>query len=327
MSHTQLTCSLLAAAALLAACGPTEQSLVPPAKLAALSTTPVEPAAPSGLDTATESARVALGKQLYHDKRLSGDGTISCATCHSLDTFGVDNKPTSTGIGGQLGARNAPTSLNAYLQIAQFWDGREPTVEAQALGPIMNPIEHGVAKEDDAVATLGDDPTMTAAFAAAFPKSDKPLTFTNIGAAIGAFERTLTTHSRFDDFLAGDHSALTAAEQQGLVDFVDTGCTMCHTSTMVGGQMYQKLGLVKPYPTDDLGRFEATGVETDKHFFKVPTLLNIEKTGPYMHDGSITSLDEMVRIMAEYQLGQKLDDAKVTSIATFLRSLTGQLPN
>lgn len=325
MSKLKLILAL--SASLLAACGGPQPTEVPQSKLAALSAAPVEPGAPTGLDAATEAARVALGEQLYHDKRLSGDGTIACDSCHSLETFGVDNQPTSTGIKGQHGGRNAPSSLNAFMQLAQFWDGREPTVEAQALGPIMNPIEHGVASEADAVSALSADPKTVEAFSAAFPGSDEPLTFQNIGVAIGAFERTLVTHSRFDDFLAGDQSALTDAEKQGLLDFVDTGCTMCHTSTMVGGQMYQKLGLAKAYPSDDLGRFEATGAEADKHFFKVPSLRNVAETWPYLHDGSVKSLEEMVRIMAEYQLGKQLDDAKVKSIVTFLGSLTGQLPS
>ena len=319
-NHALLLLSLTLVAA---SCGRSETPFVAAGKPAAIQVEPVDPSAPAPLAATTEAARVALGKALYHDTRLSGDGTISCTTCHSLDTYGVDSKP--TGIAEQLGGRNAPTSLNAFRHVAPFWDRGEPTVEAQALGPLMNPIEHGVAKKWDAVAVLEADPATVAALAAALPEDTQPLTFENISAAIGAFERSLVTHSRFDDFLAGDEGALTAAEQQGLVDFVDTGCTMCHTSTMVGGQLYQKLGLAKPFPATDLGRFDMTGNETDKHYFKVPTLLNIEKTGPYIHDGSVQTLEEMIRLMGEQQLGETLDTEKVQSIATSRSSLTSQL--
>ena len=250
---------------------------------------------------------------------------MSCATCHSLDTWGVDNKRVSEGFRGQTGDRNAPTSLNAFQQIAQFWDGRAATVEEQAMGPVLNPIEHGFAEEARAVAALKKDPATVAEFEKVFPGEADPVNLQNIGRAIGAFERTLVTTSRFDRFLAGEETALTDAEKQGLLDFVETGCTTCHMGKTVGGQMYNKLGLIHPYETKDTGRFQVTKDKTDEYFFKVPSLLNVEKTGPYLHDGSISTLEETVRIMAWHQVDKKIDDEKVASIVAFLKSLTGEL--
>jgi len=290
--------------------------------LAFFKTAPITPKAPK----ASNPEMVALGKALYHDKRLSSDGSISCASCHDLDTFGVDNKPTSPGVGGQLGTRNSPTSINAFKQISQFWDGRAATVEDQALGPLLNPIEHGIKTEADALEILKKDPMTVAAFARAFPGDENALSFANVGNAIGAFERTLVTTSRFDKFLDGDEKALTNEEKQGLLDCVEAGCTTCHSSRMVGGQMMQKLGLVYPYPTKDLGKAQETKQDGDKFFFKASSLLNVEKTGPYLHDGSIKTLEEVVKMMAWNQLGKGLAPSKTKSIVAFLKSLTGELP-
>jgi cytochrome c peroxidase len=251
---------------------------------------------------------------------------MSCNSCHNLSTFGVDNEPTSPGHEGKRGGRNSPTSFNAALHVAQFWDGRAKDVEAQALGPILNPVEMGMASEQQVVDRLKADPKTVEAFTKAFPGEAEPLTYANVGKAIGAFERTLITPSRFDAYLKGDEKALSAAEVEGAKLFVQTGCTACHMGATLGGQMYQKLGLVKEYDTKDLGRFEVTKNEADKKFFKVPSLRNVAKTGPYFHDGSIKTLDQAVSIMAEYQLGKQLSNDQVTSIVTFLGSLTGTPP-
>jgi cytochrome c peroxidase len=268
--------------------------------------------------------KVALGKRLYMDTRFSANGDLSCNSCHKLDNFGVDNEPTSPGTKGQRGGRNSPTVYNAALHVAQFWDGRAADVEAQALGPVLNPIEMGVASEAEVVKKIKGDKDYVASFKKAFPEERDPITFKNFGRAIGAFERTLLTPSRFDRFLKGDDSALTKDEIAGLKTFTEAGCITCHNGVGVGGSMYQKLGLVKPYSTKDLGRFEHTKSESDKYFFKVPSLRNVEKTAPYFHDGSIKTLEEAVKIMGEYQLGRTLDDSQVQSIVTFLRSLTGE---
>lgn len=271
-------------------------------------------------------AKVALGKKLYLDTRLSVDNTISCNSCHKLSSFGVDNEPTSPGHKGQRGGRNSPSSFNAALHATQFWDGRAATVEKQALGPILNPIEMAMPSEAEVLARLKNDKTIASEFAQAFPGEKQPLTYENVGRAIGAFERTLITPSRFDDFLKGDESALTADEKRGASVFVQTGCAACHNGATMGGQIFQKLGLVKPYPTKDMGRFEVTKNEADKMMFKVPSLRNVTKTGPYFHDGSIPTLEQAVSTMAEYQLGKQLTQEQIKDIVTFLNSLTAKNP-
>jgi cytochrome c peroxidase len=274
----------------------------------------------------TSPAKIALGKSLYMDTRLSKNDKLSCNSCHDLSKFGVDNEPTSPGHEGKRGGRNSPTSLNAALHIAQFWDGRAKDVEAQALGPILNPIEMGMESDTKVLEKLKRDPKTVAAFGAAFPDQTDPLTYKNIGEAIGAFERTLITPSRFDQYLKGDDNALTEAEKAGGKLFVQTGCTACHLGSTVGGQMYQKLGLVKEYPTTDMGRYEVTKLESDKKIFKVPSLRNVAKTSPYFHDGSVKTLEEAVSKMAEYQLGKNLNKDEIASIVTFLNTLTGNAP-
>lgn len=270
--------------------------------------------------------KIELGKMLFNDTRLSVGSDVSCNTCHSLAKFGVDNQPTSSGHKGQKGDRNSPTVYNAALHFAQFWDGRAKDVEEQALGPVMNPVEMAMPSEEVVVGRLKADTNYAELFKKAFPKESDPVNFKNMGKAIGAFERTLLTPSRFDDYLKGNKEALTADEKKGLNIFVNTGCTMCHMGPAVGGLMFQKLGLVKAYETKDPGRFKVTHNEADKFFFKVPSLRNVEKTAPYFHDGSIATLDQAVRTMAEYQLGKKLSDEEVAGIITFLKTLTGTLP-
>lgn len=274
----------------------------------------------------TSPEKIALGKSLYMDTRLSKSNKMSCNSCHNIATFGVDNEPTSPGHEGKRGGRNSPSSFNAALHIAQFWDGRAKDVEEQALGPILNPIEMGMESDATVIEKLKKDPKTVAAFKAAFPDESDPLTYKNIGEAIGAFERTLITPSRFDAYLKGDDNALTAAEKAGGKLFVQTGCTACHMGSTLGGQMYQKLGLVKEYPTKDMGRFEVTKLAADKKMFKVPSLRNVAKTGPYFHDGSVKTLEEAVSQMAEYQLGKNLSKDEVASIVTFLNTLTGTVP-
>jgi len=272
--------------------------------------------------TAAEKAKLKLGQMLFHETKLSIDGKISCNSCHALDNYGVDGEQFSTGFKNQKGGRNSPTVYNAYLHIAQFWDGRAKDVEEQALGPILNPVEMAMPSAKAVVDVLKKDTRYKNLFTKAFPNQINSLTYKNVGNAIGYFERTLVTPSRFDAYLKGDDKAITPAEKAGLHTFVTTGCIACHIGTGIGGSMYQKLGLVKPYQTKDLGRFEVTKNEADKYFFKVPSLRNVAKTAPYLHDGSLKTLDQTVRVMAEYQLGRKLDDKKVTEIVTFLNALT-----
>jgi cytochrome c peroxidase len=283
------------------------------------------PAEASNPDNVVTPAKVELGRILYYDARLSKNHDVSCNTCHLLDRGGVDGQPTSTGHRAQRGGRNAPTVYNAALHIAQFWDGRAANVEEQAKGPVLNPIEMAMPSEEAVVAVLESIPDYAPLFATAFPEEANPVTYDNMARAIGAFERKLLTPSRFDAFLAGDDSALSNEEFVGLDAFVSTGCIACHQGVAIGGGLYQKLGVIKPYPTEDLGRAEVTGEDADRQVFKVPSLRNIAKTGPYLHDGSIQQLDEMIRIMAEYQLGIPVDDAQVSAIRAFLESLTGEV--
>lgn len=275
--------------------------------------------------TAEEKALVDLGRQLYYENRLSDTQTMSCNTCHQLDNYGVDGEPTSPGTHGERGARNSPTSYNAFLHVAQFWDGRAADVEEQAKGPILNPGEMAMPDEATVEKILGSIPGYVEGFGKAFPGEEQPVNYENMAKAIGAFERHLVTPGDFDTFLAGDASALTAEEAKGLETFVSTGCTACHSGKLLGGTMYMKLGQVQPYETEDIGRMEFTGNEADKYFFKVPSLRNVAKTGPYFHDGSIATLEEAVSLMAKHQLGKELSDEDTASIVAFLGALTGEI--
>ena len=277
-------------------------------------------------------AKVALGKVLYYDTRLSNDGNISCNSCHNLETFGVDNKPTSPGDAGMLGDRNSPTVLNAALHFAQFWDGRAADVEEQAGGPVLNPVEMAMHSEESVVSRLQKVPEYEQMFAAAFPGQTNPITYSNMQYAIGAFERTLITPTRWDKFLEGDKKALNKEEIAGLETFIDAGCITCHTGANLGGHMYQKFGLFHPYWENtgsekiDEGRYTVTKSESDKYIFKVPGLRNIAETGPYFHDGSIADLGEAIRVMGKLQLDKDLSDEQIKSIITFLNTLTGEVP-
>jgi cytochrome c peroxidase len=264
---------------------------------------------------------------------LSRGQELSCASCHDLSAYGADSRPEaiekgrSFGHRKQFGERNSPSTYNAALHIAQFWDGRASDVEEQAKGPILNPVEMTMADEKSVVAVLKSIPGYLPLFKAAFPDAADPISYDSMAQAIGAYERTLVTPGRFDKFLAGDDNALSKTELEGLSTFIDSGCIACHTGSTFGGGLFQKLGLLKPYATNDVGRMAVTGKEQDKHFFKVPSLRNVAKTAPYFHDGSIKTLPEAVRIMSEYQTATgKLPDEKVALIVAFLESLTGDLP-
>jgi cytochrome c peroxidase len=283
------------------------------------------PAAVVNPANALTPARTDLGRQLYFDLRLSKNHDVSCNSCHGLSNFGVDGQPTSLGHRGQRGGRNSPSVYNAALHLAQFWDGRARDVEEQAKGPVLNPIEMAMPSEAATVAVLKSIPGYESAFAAAFPGEKDPITYQNMANAIGAFERRLLTPSRFDEFLRGDEGALSAKEVEGLQEFMNTGCITCHNGAAIGGSMYRKLGQVKPYAAQDVGRYAVTKEEADRHVFKVPSLRNVAKTGPYFHDGSIATLEQAIRVMGEHQLGIALDDARVARIRAFLESLTGTI--
>jgi len=291
---------------------------------------PVEPILPLPETVEVEMDKVLLGRALYFDTALSGDGTVSCATCHSLDHGGAEPRKTSLGIKGQVGPINSPTVLNSSYNFVQFWDGRAADLQEQAEGPVANPIEMG-ASWDDVVVALTSNERYKAEFAELY---EDGITKDNVTDAIAEYEKSLITPSRFDTYLRGDQTAITEAEKKGYQTFKEVGCTACHTGILVGGSMFQKLGLVKDYFKDrgtpiteaDLGRYNVTKKEQDKYFFKVPTLRNVELTAPYLHDGSQATLEGTVKLMGTYQLGRDLTEAQVNSIVTFLKSLTGELP-
>ena len=276
--------------------------------------------------------KIALGKALYFDTILSKNGTQSCNTCHNLDTYGVDNLPTSPGDGeGTMGGRNSPTVLNAALHISQFWDGREPDVEAQAGGPVLNPVEMGMSSEKEVVDRLSKVEKYQKMFISAFPDDKEAITYENMKKAIGAFERKLITPSKFDDYLAGNDAALNEIEKQGLELFMNKGCIACHSGNALGGNTYQKFGVFGDYwehtksAKIDEGKFEVTKNEADKYVFKSPSLRNIEKTYPYFHDGSVPKLNDAVKIMAKAQLNQDLTAEETKAIVAYLNSLTGEV--
>jgi len=273
-------------------------------------------------------AKVALGKQLYNDTRLSGDGRISCATCHDLAKGGTDRLQFSKGIKDQVGPINAPTVYNSGFNFIQFWDGRAKDLKEQAGGPVTNPLEMG-AEWPKVLAVLKKDAAFVSSFRTVYPDG---LTSDNVQDAIAEFEKTLITpNSRFDKYLKGDKTALLGAELKGYHLFRDRGCATCHVGKIMGGQSFEKMGLQREYFASrgnlteaDNGRFNATKLEKDRYMFKVPTLRNIDKTAPYFHDGQTSDLKEAVKIMAKAQTEDGLSDKEADEVAAFLKTLTGE---
>ncbi|MBX3012143.1 MAG: cytochrome C biogenesis protein CcsA [Caldilineaceae bacterium] len=303
-----------------------ESALLPALSPAVFSLFSVLPAEAAPFAYTMSEPLVTLGRTLFYDPRLSINQAQSCNTCHVLDRYGVDNVALSPGHNGVPVKRNTPTVYNAALHLAQFWDGRSPTVEDQAKGPILAADEMGMLDGASVERILQGVPGYTPLFVAAFPADPNPITFEHVTQALGAFERRLLTPSRFDRFLAGDYSQLTELEQQGLATFVNLGCPNCHVGVTVGGLQFKKLGEKEDYPIADVGRFAVTGLEADRYVFKVPSLRNVAQTAPYLHDGSIPTLEEMVTLMARYQLGRQVTPDELTTVVAFLQSLTGELP-
>jgi len=270
---------------------------------------------------------IELGRMLFHEPRISKSGIISCSSCHSLTTFGVDQTPVSIGHGWQKGPLNAPTVLNAAFHKSQFWNGRAKDVEEQAGMPILDALEMA-ATEEHVLAVLTSIPEYVERFHAAFPDQENPMIYENVGNAIGAFERILLTYSPFDDFIRGDAGALTDEQKKGLETFIEVGCQTCHRGQVLGGELFTFFQTPKERETGNfnLGRYEFTQREADKHFFKVPSLLNIAKTYPYLHDGSVWSLSETVDIVAKDMLSRDLTPEQNRLIVEFLKSLTGEIP-
>ena len=288
---------------------------------------PIRPIQPA---TNIDEQKAALGFKLYHDTRLSVDNTVSCATCHGLDTGGVDNHQYSDGVEGRMGGVNAPTVYNAVYNFVQFWDGRARTLAEQAAGPPLNPVEMASTSFDEIIAKLAMDKSMVAAFDAIYGDG---ITEANITNAIEEFERTLVTpNSAFDKWLKGDNEALTAEELRGYELFKEYNCATCHVGANLGGESYELMGLRRHYFADrgleltneDNGRYKETQEERDRHRFKVPGLRNIELTWPYYHDGTRLTMDEAVRDMARYQSDVDINDNETAAIVAFLRTLTGE---
>lgn len=274
--------------------------------------------------------KIALGKALFFDPRMSASGVFSCNSCHNLATGGDDNLETSIGHGWQKGPRNAPTALNAVFNEAQFWDGRAEDLKAQAKGPVQAGVEMANTPAN-VIATLNSMPQYVEWFKAAFPGEADPVTFDNFAKAIEAFEATLITPAPFDAFLNGDDNALTAVQQTGLDLFIEKGCASCHNGVNVGGTGYYPFGLVeKPgaevLPENDKGRFAVTATADDSYVFRAAPLRNIAVTAPYFHSGKVWDLKQAVAIMGTAQLGEELNDEEVTAITAFLDSLTGKVP-
>lgn len=288
-----------------------------------------EPVSPLPLHLALDSEKVELGRQLFFDKRLSGDNTLNCASCHSLAKGGTDQAKVATGIRGQQGPINSPSVYNAVYNIAQFWDGRAKDLVQQAAGPVANPGEMG-AEWDQVVKTLDQDDSYHAAFAKLYPAEG--LTKATVTQTIAGFEESLVTaNSRFDKYLRGDKEVLRNDEIRGYELFKDN-CASCHFGPTLGGLSFEKLGRKQNYfvlrggelTEADNGHFNFTKQEQDRHLFKVPNLRNIELTYPYFHDGSVATLEEAVNIMARVQAGKQLNKEEENDIVAFLKTLTGE---
>jgi len=289
-----------------------------------------EPLQPLPQSMEPDSTRVALGSKLFSDPRLSVDGSVACSNCHRLTSGGQDGRRTSVGVHGASGDINAPSVFNSGFNFVQFWDGRANTLEEQMGNPLTNPVEMG-SDWTHALAFLTRDADYFALFRAAFPDG---ITEANVRSAIASFERTLATpNCRFDRWLRGDKLALNDTEKAGYERFKAVGCIACHQGANVGGNMFQRFGVMGEYFQDrghivnaDYGRFNVTRAEVDRFVFRVPSLRNVELTAPYFHDGSAATLEQAVGTMAKYQLGQTLNSAGIAEIVAFLKTLTGQPP-
>lgn len=286
-----------------------------------------EPIKPLPAKLNLDARKVNLGRTLFHDKRLSKDNSLSCASCHDIAAGGVDGKQFAVGIKGQVGPINTPTVLNSGLNFRQFWDGRAASLEEQAAGPVHNPGEMG-SNWNEVIGKLSQDKAFVDQFKVAYPDGLKGK---NIQDAIATFEKSLITPSRFDRYLSGEGMALQEDEKHGYQLFKNYGCAACHQGQGVGGNMYQTFGVLGNYFKDkgkitdaDLGRFAVTKNEADRHVFKVPSLRNVELTAPYFHDGSAKTLDEAVEVMFRYQLGRSAPAADKALIVKFLKTLTGE---
>lgn len=308
-------------------------------KVFAFAPLPKNPPVPA--DNKITEVKIKLGKNLYFDTRLSKNGALSCNSCHNVMAGGDDMRKFSVGINGQKGGRSAPTVWNSAFHTVQFWDGRAASLEEQAVGPITNPVEMGMPDFDLVIERLSKIPGYVTLFKEAFPKEDKPINKINIGKAIATFERTLIAgDSPFDQYMRGNKKAMSVKAINGMKLVESIGCTACHSGSNFNGEnLKMGEGNFQKFPTfpeneytkkykflDDTGRHAVTKNEDDKHMWRVPTWRNIALTAPYFHNGSVTTLNEAVRVMAKVQLDKDLNDKEVQDITAFLESLTGKFP-
>ncbi|MEI2385944.1 cytochrome-c peroxidase [Breoghania sp. JC706] len=292
---------------------------------------PIPTVVPAPKDNAITHDKVHLGKMLFFDPRLSSSHLLSCNTCHNVGLAGADGLSTSVGHGWQKGPRNAPTVLNALFNVAQFWDGRAEDLKAQAKGPIQAGVEMN-SKPERVVEVLKSIPDYVETFKAAFPGEEDPVTFDNVAKAIEAFETTLITPaSRFDQYLEGNTTVLTADEKDGLKLFMDKGCVACHNGVNIGGNDYYPFGVVEQpgadiLPRADKGRFAVTDTASDEYVFRAPPLRNVALTAPYFHSGNVWHLKQAVAVMGTAQLGEELNEGEIEAIVAFLNTLTGEQP-
>jgi len=284
---------------------------------------PIPPTAEHPEDNPGTPEKIDLGHKLFFEPKLSRSGIISCNTCHVVGAGGVDARQVAIGEGARTGPRNSPTVFNAAFLASQFWDGRAPTLEEQAKGPIQAHVEMDLTPEEavERLREVGYEPL----FAEAFPDEEDPLTFDNIAKAIAAFERTLITPgSPFDRYLAGETDALTPRQKEGLQIFQSAGCISCHHGVLLGGQGYAAFTHVEG--ADDIGRAAVTGREEDRYVFRIAPLRNVALTAPYFHDGSAATLHDAVSIMGWVQLKRRFTPEEVDAVVAFLESLTGEFP-
>lgn len=327
---------MLSKKALLLPCALLASAPLPAADWEALPETPPIPA-----DNPQNDAKILLGKTLFFDPRFSEHGTLSCNSCHNVMAGGDDNRPNSIGMHDARGGRSAPSVWNAAFYSVQFWDGRAPSLEAQAKGPVVNPIEMGMGSLDDAMARLKKIPGYQPMFVAAFPGEGDPVTVDNAAKAVAAFERTLVTpDSPYDRYVKGDQTALSAQQVRGMNTFAELGCPSCHAGPNFSGpSLPPGTGFFMKFPTypgsaydtkygllKDDGRYSVTKDPKDEHLWRVPTLRNIALTAPYFNNGSVPTLDEAVRVMAKVQLNKDVSQAQVEDVVAFLEGLTGEFP-
>jgi cytochrome c peroxidase len=288
--------------------------------------TVTEPIQPIPLAISLDPDKVNLGKKLFEDARLSQDNRVSCLSCHNLNLGGVDRHIRSIGINGNLTDVNTPTIFNAFFNFYLNWNGKFENLTNHLNALITNPKVMGVEWEA-LIEKLKGVSEYREAFDRIYPDG---LTSTNIQDAIVVFEMSLyTPNSRFDRFLRGDKQALTKSEKEGYKLFKNYGCISCHQGINVGGNMFQRFGVIGDYFADrgnitkaDLGRFNVTKDEADRYVFRVPSLRNVELTPPYFHDGSVETLEKAIAIMTRYQLGRPLSKEQIDLIVEFLRTLT-----